>query len=459
MKRGEITAFLSLVFVLLVSFITAMLESTVIQVSKNQKRLDVDRAIFSVFGEYEKNLLEEYEILAIDGSYGTDTFQETNITDHMRYYGTGNIQHEITGIQYLTDLNGSGFREQVIAYMEQIYGIEFIRGLVGNTGAWEDQEVQGDEASRQEGEVSTELEHILTENESSLPGENNPLPHIEELKKSSLLELVLPKEFQLSDKQISLEEQAGGRGLRHGRGSFAIRQGMDGIEKRLLFHEYLLIKFGNATTPKGENRNLQYELEYILGEKGQDAENLEAVVKKLLAIRFGMNYLYLQSDAAKQAEAEALALTLSSLVALPIITGAVKQALLAAWAFGESVVDLRSLLSGKKAALVKNSTNWQLSLSSLLTLGTTEDAQEGMNAEEGLSYVDYLRILMFLKNEDALTMKALDRVEQNIRVERNQPTFCVDGCIVRLRLLNQAEIREGLTYQFPVYFGYRWEGS
>ena len=45
-KKGEITAFLSLIFVLLVSFILAMLESAVIQTAKNQKRLDADRAVF-----------------------------------------------------------------------------------------------------------------------------------------------------------------------------------------------------------------------------------------------------------------------------------------------------------------------------------------------------------------------------------------------------------------------------
>ena len=168
-----------------------------------------------------------------------------------------------------------------------------------------------------------------------------------------------------------------------------------------------------------------------------------------------MNYLYLQTDTAKQAEAEALALSLSTLAALPAVSGIVKQALLAAWAFGESLLDLRSLMTGKKAALVKDSTNWQLSLSSLLTLGTGEDLQEGADAEGGISYTDYLRILLFLKAEDVLVMKALDRVEQNMRTEKGDLSFCADACIVRLRVQNKAVIREGLTYQFPLYFGYR----
>lgn len=454
MAKGEVTAFLSLIFVLLISFITAMLESTVIQVSKNQKRLDVDNAIFSMFGEYQKELLEEYEILAIDGSYGTGSFQEQNLLDHMRYYGTAGMKHDIQGIQYLSDNRGSAFREQILEYMEQAYGISIIRELAGKTGIWKEQEMQGEEANQENEKVNMELEEFIEESEIMLPEKDNPLPHIEELKQSGILKLVLPKEFQVSAKQIVPGEQVSSRNLRNGRGSFYIRQNINGIEERLLFHEYLLKKFGNAAESKGENRSLSYELEYLIGGSSSDVENLEVVVKKLLAVRFGINYLYLQSDSVKQAEAETLALTLSVLAGLPAVSGFIKQALLAAWAFGESVVDLRVLLSGKKAALIKNSENWQLSLSSLITLGTGEDVQEGMDVEGGLAYKDYLRILLFLENEDELTMKALDRVEQNMRSEKEAEGFCVDSCVVKLKLQNKAEIRKGLTYQFPVYFGY-----
>ena len=454
MAKGEVTAFLSLIFVLLISFITAMLESTVIQVSKNQKRLDVDNAIFSIFGEYQKQLLEEYEILAIDGSYGTDSFQEQNLLDHMRYYGTAGIEQDIQGIQYLSDNRGSAFREQILEYMEQTYGISIVRELAGKTGVWKEQEMQGEEANQENAKVNMELEEFIEESEIMLPEEDNPLPHIEELKQSGILKPVLPKEFQVSAKQIVPGEQVSSRNLRNGRGSFYIRQNINGIEERLLFHEYLLKKFGNAAESKGENRSLSYELEYLIGGRGSDVENLEVVVKKLLAVRFGINYLYLQSDSVKRAEAEALALSLSVLAGLPAVSGFIKQALLAAWAFGESVVDLRALLSGKKAALIKSSENWQLSLSALITLGNGEDVQEGMDTEGGLTYKDYLRIFLFLENEDELTMKALDRVEQNMRSEKEAESFCVDSCVVKLKLQNKAEIRKGLTYQFPVYFGY-----
>ena len=47
----------------------------------------------------------------------------------MHYFGTKGIVHEIKGIQYLTDLDGMGLREQIITYMEQKYGIEYARNL------------------------------------------------------------------------------------------------------------------------------------------------------------------------------------------------------------------------------------------------------------------------------------------------------------------------------------------
>ena len=133
MRRAEITVFLSMVFILIVSFILGIIEITVIHTSKNLSRLETDRAVFSVFGEYQKELLEEYQVFAIDGSYGTGDFSEERITARMHYYETGETDHEITEIQFLTDNHGQAFREQVTAYMEECYGRGMIRDFTGLT--------------------------------------------------------------------------------------------------------------------------------------------------------------------------------------------------------------------------------------------------------------------------------------------------------------------------------------
>lgn len=111
-KKAEITAFLSLIVVLLISFIFGIIEITVIQTEKNLSRICADGAIFSVFGEYESQLMEAYHIFGLDGSYGTGEFNEDKIIGRMHYYSNKNIDYKINGIQYLTDNKGQAFREQ-----------------------------------------------------------------------------------------------------------------------------------------------------------------------------------------------------------------------------------------------------------------------------------------------------------------------------------------------------------
>ena len=58
-KRGEVTAFLALIFVLLVSFVGSLMESASLQSAKSYRRADMNRAVESVFAEYQRELLEE----------------------------------------------------------------------------------------------------------------------------------------------------------------------------------------------------------------------------------------------------------------------------------------------------------------------------------------------------------------------------------------------------------------
>ena len=61
MVKGEITVFLSLVFLLLLTLVGALLESASIQLAKNERRADAGRAVESAFAEYQKDLLEYFD--------------------------------------------------------------------------------------------------------------------------------------------------------------------------------------------------------------------------------------------------------------------------------------------------------------------------------------------------------------------------------------------------------------
>ena len=101
-------------------------------------------------------------------------------------------------------------------------------------------------------------------------------------------------------------------------------------------------------------------------------------------LRFVPNYIYLQGNAAKKAEAKAMALSLCAVLAVPAVTEAAAQVILLAWAYGESLVDIRSLLGGGKIPLVKSDENWQLSLAGVLKLGEDGDLNDGKACKLGL---------------------------------------------------------------------------
>ena len=484
MKKGEITAFLSLVFVLTVSFVLGILEISIIQTSKSMSRLTVDRAVFSIFGEYNPKLFSDYHIFAIEGSYGTGDFSEDRLTGRMRYYGTAGIEQEIKGVQYLTDLNGQAFREQVLQYMEERYGLSIIRDFTGLTSRWEDQAIQGEDMEDKEKSILDSVNDLMEnaqfpeENDSGDAGENavpdsadteimlpegqadveklaegGPFTCIEKIEKSGILSVVMPEDMELSGLGINSDTQVSSRNL------------------NMLFNEYILNNFTSAV-PEGDEieneentdsiesgletgrRSLSYEAEYILEGKSSDKENLEAFLMKLFLVRMALNYVYLLGDSEKQAEVSALAAAVTTVLLIPEAAEALKQLVLLAWAAGESIVDIRTLLAGKRAALVKSTDTWQLPLSSLLTLGSGTDQSEGSDVSGGLAYKDYLRMFLFLENADDVNMRVLDRIEENIKTEYGMGWFRADQCITKLEVKNTVEILGGITYTFPVYFGY-----
>ena len=168
-----------------------------------------------------------------------------------------------------------------------------------------------------------------------------------------------------------------------------------------------------------------------------------------------VNYSFLCGDSEKQNEAQAIASVVSAILLIPEASEGIKQAILAAWAAGESVMDLRALLSGKRAAVSKSAENWQLSAAALFRLGSDEDSYNGYDAEGGMTYEDYLRILLFLTDTEAVTMRTIDRVEENLVSEEKGRIFLADQCITKIEIMNNAVIYGEVSYEFPVCFAYQ----
>ena len=119
-------------------------------------------------------------------------------------------------------------------------------------------------------------------------------------------------------------------------------------------------------------------------------------------MREGLNYMYLLSDGAKQAECQALAALLVGVTLIPGLVEAVAQVLLLGWAFAESVLDVRLLLNGKSVAFWKGADTWKLSLAQALDLGNSLAAYDGREDRPGLRYRDYLGMLYGVKKKDRI---------------------------------------------------------
>ena len=327
---GEVTVYLTLIFVLFISLVLALVESASIQMAKNYRRADMNRAIECVFAEYQKELLENYDVFAIEAGYESGNYEEQNILERLVYYGA-DMENEIKRIQLLTDKDGKLFMDQVGKYMKHKYGISWADKYLGSTSMWKDQKQRADELTKEEKLQEDHMQELLEEQEMELPDEENPMEHIAALKNSSLLHLVVPEGKQVSEKKVHLADMPENRKNKTGYGTFEDVETEEGTLSAVMLGEYVQEHFsGFLDEPKGGS--LDYEVEYILAGKESDKENLETVAKKLLLLRFVPNYIYLQTNSEKQAEARAAAGTLCTLLAVPAITEAAAQGILLAWA-------------------------------------------------------------------------------------------------------------------------------
>lgn len=448
MVRGELTAFLSLVFLLLLSLVGAVLESASIQVMKNERRADAGRAMESVFAEYQREFLEEYEIFAIDGSYETEVFSESNILNRLSYYGAENIDMEISEVRYLTDEDGKAFYEQAVQYEKEKTGMDALTDVLEEVGIWKDHAYDYGKCESEDYETRTKLNQLLQESEQKLPDEENPIEAVSNLKSKSIWELVLSEEFQISEKAISKDQVVSNRELQEGNWS----ETEDTSGGTIFFNLYLMEHFGNALNQK-ENTVLSYELEYLLSGKSSDKANLESTLTKICSFRFGVNYLYLLSDSEKQAEARAMAATLCTLLTVPGITEVTAHAILLAWAYGEAVMDVKTLVSGGKVKLLKDKSNWNLSLEKLASWNSTTEIQKSEDDKNGLDYKTYLQIMLYMKEKTMLRMRALDLIELNL--EQNLPFLQVDQCVTGLKVESTCRLRRGINYQFVTKYHYQ----
>ncbi|MBQ8662579.1 MAG: hypothetical protein IJ471_01850 [Eubacterium sp.] len=425
--QGSVTVFLTYLLVFILAVVFSLLE--VSRVWGLEQRTEVDAVMTgnSLLSEYDVELWEKYGLLFLDGSYGQAGFQWKCVeqqglsfsTENLDVHGgdTGKVQLQtwnlfglkpvnvtITGYGLATDQDGRAFYKEAVTAMEEQCTEEILCQLY-------DMITQKKDSVLPEVDVQeTDREIVLSE---------NPIQVAENMKASNILDFVV-NGTELSDKRIDLSNGLQKRQLDTGTYSYA-ETGADWKEK-LLFRQYLEAYFPCYLDVDGSHA-LDYELEYLIAGKDSDRENLRGVIQRLLVMREVTNLAYLKSDVEKQELILAAAAALAAATLTPELIPVYKQGIMAAWAYVESVSDVKLLLDGQKVKLIKTAEQWH---SDLTSMGTTAVS---VQQTQGLSYQQYLQILLWTCMDSRLCYRAMDLIEANLGCNMNRQIYRMEGDI------------------------------
>ncbi len=480
--KAGITIYMTLTLLVMVSLITGAITAAKVQAGRAAAANGADQAVFSVLAHYDRQMMENYGIFCVNagsaGALGLGGVTDM-LEDSMNYllvpnrgraaFGGKNLLSltnegtALAGYTLLTDQQGRPFEAQAIQCMKDTTALSVIEALKRkasgseNTGqnelaeaektSYADLKAKAAEAKSQEGTSDAPAEV------PDPPADfKDPLPLLETIRSKSLLEFVAPD--GISEKTATADDLSGASPRESGIGVIDVSGCASGGTDYLLYVEYLREHFSSYGNPSAQSA-LAYQLEYMLGGKATDKKNLESVVLKLLLVREGINIAFLYTDPAKCRELDATSLTIAGLMGIPELYPAVRLVLAAGWAYAESVIDVRALLEGKRVAAVKTPASWQVGLDSLEMLasnpgGLTKDVRGG------LSYDEYLGILLLTKKHTELTPRALAMMQSEIRGSGNgYEKFRIDCCLDSLSVRYRVRSESLVTFEVEKTGGYR----
>lgn len=438
----------------------AFLEFTRFYEIRRLAGLQTQTALESVFADYSSYLWENYQLLGCQNSdidlklkeYGNSRYDRFTKRNNFLLFQTKKVS--IKEYTLITDGKGSAYMHEVSDYMKKHILYETAKKIFNQYEAIKQLK---ESSSMDLGDIDSALEQLELENKGTSSAEErssvgtsksankkmenigkNLLETVKKMQKNGVLELVLEDTDGLSEKKLSLTEVVSGRTLEMGNQEI---QETDWLDK-IWLQQYFLMVMSNFCEIK-EQRSMDYEMEYLIGGKANDYENLKVVAAELLAIREAANFIYLLSDTQKVEEARTAALLLVGASANPLLIETIKIGILTAWAFGESILDVRALLQNKKIPLLKNADLWTLKLESIGEL--TKGYMLAKESSRGLAYEDYLGILLLFQGESKLAMRGMDVQEKTLQGLYHDENIRFDQILIR------AEIEMVYTYE-PVFF-------
>ncbi|MBR1861348.1 MAG: hypothetical protein IJ796_05770 [Lachnospiraceae bacterium] len=499
--KGYMTVFLTLIMTVLLSLCLTMIEGARRGAVRMESMVVSHIAVDSIMAEYHRELAKQFNLFAIDDSYGTERASLDNTEEHLAGYlrknfsgadfflssflyrdflSLGADKAEIEGALYLTDGDGAVMRKRAYEAIKDDCGIDMLSELMdcakyieangleemdlkedmellqeqvnhGQQGALEDYErkvaevhEKAEEESRSEEWENTQIA-VIKKPATDMNPTNGKLS----LMNPMILYQYVDDVSELSSNTIDRGNLFSSRKKDNmiNSGNLELEDGNDFEDaiERFVFQEYLMRYMGRYRH-EGTDDALKYQIEYIISGLDSDIDNLIAVVGRIMMIRYAADYIYILTDEEKCEEAEVLGTAISVYTFTEPLAEVYKTLILLMWAGMEAQYDIRCILAGSRIQMIKTAGTWHMTLENSMA-GLEKDTT---GDKSGLSYDDYLRILMLLMDKELLTSRAADMIEADIRLTPGNEKFRLDACIDTLAADIIVYSKFGYSYEYHI---------
>lgn len=492
MRKGSITPFCALSVMMVASFLLALLESARFYGLEYYAALKADTAIDSVCAEYQPYLWQQYGLLFLDGAYGTEQFSMGYVMEQLANYmeincaATEGVENWLgvdlfrmkksevllEGYALAADMDGDLFLSYIAERMKENLPIGIAEDLLKQyqkTSALTEEhsdkeasvlnaketvaEAKSEWIARQEEELKKEENGKETDAVIQLPDTSEVdslLDSVQRMQNSGTLNMVFGDTSHISANICRLTESMDMR--EKNEGTMYLNADKEWYRK-LLVLTYLEEYFSSYTDSK-EEHFLCYEMEYVLCGKAAEWENLDAALERLLLLRWAANVAYLLSDQEKMMQAEEVASVIGLLAGGNYgITKVVQTGIVGAWAYAESVLDVRALVHGEVIPLVKQAAEWTTDIEGIFSVSDVNIRAK--QCAEGLSYADYLKQLLFMMDNRKLAYRMMEVMELGMQSSAEYKNCRMDHMIVMFRFKASFESKPVFSELVTIGSAYR----
>lgn len=452
-NSGQISIYLCLIFAVMLSLIITVINTARTAALQIAFECAVENSLCSVFGEYNKELLERYNLMYIDLSYLSNSPDIKNLEMHINDYYNDNLHAEsntrllfakdfldikkinanVDEYSLATDYLGTSFINQSVSYMKNYLGVDTAEEILNKAVIFDKYEFTPEKYEKTKNDNLELIKNKEDDSWEQIELKNKIRGFVST---DDIFILLLPFGFKLTEvsrERISTSDSLLRRQKHQGNRQMPASEILNNIDPidNIFFDEYIMDKMGNYMSPK-EDTKMKYEVEYIINGDYWDYNNLSHTLERIFQIRILANILALNLAEDKMDAIKPVSEILSALLEIPEIM--VTELVVLGWATLEAVVDCNDLIKGEKVSFIKKSSEIKVSISGLFE-GAASNVLPGEVAEEGnkefnfkMGYEDYLRVLLYFTPTHYKAYTTMDMIEHDMRKTSGNEYFRFDSC-------------------------------